>query len=95
MKNRKETPDIILVCEHDDGPGVGGLQEAADYLVEFPRPGFPRDLQRLSDTHTTYRDTERELGFVHAAHKIRFVFSKSRHFLFIQTVKLSDQNKKK
>lgn len=53
FKNRKVTPDIILVCEHDDGPGVGGLQEPADDLVEFPRPRLPRDLQRLCDTHTT------------------------------------------
>lgn len=44
-------PDIVLVSEHDDGPGVGGLQQTSDDLVELSRSRLPGDLQGLGDAH--------------------------------------------
>lgn len=48
-------PYIVLVGEHDDGPGVGGLQQASDDLVELSSPGLPGDLQGLGDAHPPCR----------------------------------------
>lgn len=47
-------PYVVLISEHDDGPGIGGLQQASDDLVKLPWPGLPGDLQGLGDTHTTW-----------------------------------------
>lgn len=57
----QHVPYVVLISEHDDGPGIGGLQQAPDDLVKLPRLGLPRDLQRLGNTHTTWkRDTDGE-----------------------------------
>lgn len=55
-------PDIVLVGEHDNGPGVGGLQQASDDLVELSSSRLPGDLQGLGDAHPpcrTHGQTER------------------------------------
>lgn len=48
-------PNIVLVGEHDDGPGVGGLQQASDDLVELSGSRLPGDLQGLGDAHAPCR----------------------------------------
>lgn len=54
-------PYIVLVGKHDDGPGVGRLQQPSDDLVELSNSGLPRDLQGLGDAHPPCR-THRETG---------------------------------
>lgn len=52
-------PYVVLISEHDNGPGIGRLQQASDNLVKLPRPGLPGDLQGLGNAHTTwYKQTE-------------------------------------
>lgn len=50
----RRLPNVVLVSEHDDGPGVGGLQQAPDDLVKLPWSGFPGDLQGLGDAHAAW-----------------------------------------
>lgn len=40
----ESVPNVVLISEHDDGPGVGGLQQASDNLVKLPWPRLPGDL---------------------------------------------------
>lgn len=47
-------PYVILISEHNDGPGIGGLQQASDDLVKLALPGLPGDLQGLGNAHTTW-----------------------------------------
>lgn len=58
----QHAPYVILISEHDDGPGIGGLQQPSDDLVKLPWPGLPRDLQGLGNAHTTW-GRKRERGF--------------------------------
>lgn len=54
---RRETlvsPDVVLVCEHDNHPGVGVLQQTFDDFVELAGFGLPRDLHRREDAHTPW-----------------------------------------
>lgn len=55
-------PDVVLVGEHDDGPGVGRLQQASDNLVELSGSRLPGDLQGLGDAHAPCKTDRRRLS---------------------------------
>lgn len=46
-------PNVILISEHDDGPGVGGLQQASDDLVKLPWSWLPGYFQGLGNADAT------------------------------------------
>lgn len=48
-------PDVVLVGERDDGPGVGRLQQTEDNLVELAGSRLSRNLQRLSYTDPSWK----------------------------------------
>lgn len=55
------SPDVVLVGEHDDGACVGRLQQTQDDLVELSGSRLTRNLQRLSDANSTWKqDKEAE-----------------------------------
>lgn len=46
-------PNVILISEHDDGPGVGGLQQASDDFVKLPWSWLPGYFQGLGNADAT------------------------------------------
>lgn len=51
--NKSNVPYVILISEHDNGPGIRGLQQAPDNLVKLSRLGLPGDLQGLGNAYAT------------------------------------------
>lgn len=63
-------PDVILVGKDDDAPGVGGLHEPPDHLVEFSRLWFSRDLDGLGNTDPPWVSGMPKSVFVHPTHPL-------------------------
>ena len=59
------SPDVLIRGEQDDRSGVASVQQQADDFIEVGGFVVVRDLQRLSDTDSTCRDTEQTGTLTH------------------------------